>query len=294
MLRGLGADLVGMSTVPEAIAAREAGLDVLGLSVVTRVEALEPGAPGVDPDEVVRVAARAASGLGPVLSAVLADRPAHEPDCTAPLQRGARHGHVQCSASSGGLGRRDPRHQRDRRGRAQGPAPRPVLAVVRGEHLGARRSSYGSFVLGFGVSFWQATARRRSSARSFSFLLVGLVALAGKRGVGADMVLSRAAFGVHGQRAARRGVVRAAGRVGDGARRRWPRWRPRPSSTGSAGAAATPRRSSRSSSSPRSSSPPASWASTSSCGCRPGSPWRWASLTVGYIILTATTCTGRR
>jgi purine-nucleoside phosphorylase len=61
-----------MSTVPEVIAARAAGLEVLGLSVVTSVEALEPGAPGVDADEVVAVAARAASGLGAVLSAVLA------------------------------------------------------------------------------------------------------------------------------------------------------------------------------------------------------------------------------
>jgi len=76
MLRALGGDVVGMSTVPEAIAAREAGLEVLGLSVVTAVEALEPGAPGVDPDEVVRVAGRAASGLGRVLAAVLATLPA--------------------------------------------------------------------------------------------------------------------------------------------------------------------------------------------------------------------------
>ncbi len=76
MLRTLGADVVGMSTVPEVIAAREAGLEVLGLSVVTVVEALEQGAPGVDADEVVRVAARAASGLGRVLAAVLATLPA--------------------------------------------------------------------------------------------------------------------------------------------------------------------------------------------------------------------------
>jgi purine-nucleoside phosphorylase len=76
MLRTLGADVVGMSTVPEVIAAREAGLEVLGLSVVTAVEALEQGAPGVDADEVVRVAARAASGLGRVLAAVLATLPA--------------------------------------------------------------------------------------------------------------------------------------------------------------------------------------------------------------------------
>ena len=33
MLRDFGADLVGMSTVVEAIAAREAGLELLGLSI---------------------------------------------------------------------------------------------------------------------------------------------------------------------------------------------------------------------------------------------------------------------
>jgi purine-nucleoside phosphorylase len=37
MLAGLGADLVGMSSVPEAVAARHLGAEVLGLSVVTNV-----------------------------------------------------------------------------------------------------------------------------------------------------------------------------------------------------------------------------------------------------------------
>jgi purine-nucleoside phosphorylase len=71
MLRTLGADLVGMSTVPEVIAARELGLDVLGLSVVASVEPLEYGAPGVDADEVVRVAGAAATRLGRIIATVL-------------------------------------------------------------------------------------------------------------------------------------------------------------------------------------------------------------------------------
>ena len=39
MLQILGADLVGMSTVLEAIAARAAGLEVFGLSMVTNAAA---------------------------------------------------------------------------------------------------------------------------------------------------------------------------------------------------------------------------------------------------------------
>ena len=52
-LRRVGADLVGMSTVPEAIAAREAGLELLGLSVVTAIEGSNEA---TDPDEVVAAA----------------------------------------------------------------------------------------------------------------------------------------------------------------------------------------------------------------------------------------------
>jgi NCS1 family nucleobase:cation symporter-1 len=59
--------------------------------------------------------------------------------------------------------------------------------------------SYGSFVLGFSVSFWQATAAGLIGI-VVSFLLCGFVAVAGKRGSAPTMVLSRAAFGVQGNK----------------------------------------------------------------------------------------------
>ena len=58
---------------------------------------------------------------------------------------------------------------------------------------------YGSYILGFGVSFWQATLVTLIGI-PVSFLLCGLIAIAGKRGSAPTMVLSRAAFGVHGQK----------------------------------------------------------------------------------------------
>jgi purine-cytosine permease-like protein len=59
--------------------------------------------------------------------------------------------------------------------------------------------SYGSWLLGFGVSFWQATLVGLLGI-VVSFLLCGFVSLAGKRGSAPTMVLSRAAFGVDGNR----------------------------------------------------------------------------------------------
>src|SRR5690349_24038556 len=59
--------------------------------------------------------------------------------------------------------------------------------------------SYGAFALGFGISFWQAVIAGLVGV-VFSFLLCGLIALAGKRGSAPTMVLSRAAFGVRGNK----------------------------------------------------------------------------------------------
>ena len=57
--------------------------------------------------------------------------------------------------------------------------------------------SYGSFFLGFGISFWQATlAAFLGTVLSFS--LVGISSLAGKKSNAPTMVLSRATFGVKG------------------------------------------------------------------------------------------------
>jgi len=60
---------------------------------------------------------------------------------------------------------------------------------------------YGAFVLGFNISFVQATIAGIIGV-VFSFLLCGVVAMAGKRGSAPTMVLSRAAMGVHGNRIA--------------------------------------------------------------------------------------------
>jgi NCS1 family nucleobase:cation symporter-1 len=59
--------------------------------------------------------------------------------------------------------------------------------------------SYGAFVLGFPISFWQACLAGLIGI-VVSFLLVGFVAVAGKRGSAPTLVLSRAPFGVQGNK----------------------------------------------------------------------------------------------
>ncbi len=67
MIRRMGADLVGMSTVPEVIAARHNGLRVVGISIVTNV--VRPGEPlqKTTIEEVIETADRASQKLGPLL-----------------------------------------------------------------------------------------------------------------------------------------------------------------------------------------------------------------------------------
>ncbi|HUF51209.1 MAG TPA: purine-nucleoside phosphorylase [Longimicrobiales bacterium] len=70
MLRFLGADMVGMSTVPEVIVARHMNMSVLAISVVTDLclpDALEP----TSIDTIIRMAAGAEPVLARLLMAVL-------------------------------------------------------------------------------------------------------------------------------------------------------------------------------------------------------------------------------
>ncbi|MBS4728977.1 purine-nucleoside phosphorylase [Mycobacterium sp. SM1] len=70
MLRLLGADLVGMSTVHETIAARAAGAQVLGVSLVTNLAAGITGEP-LSHAEVLSAAAASVTKMGALLAAVI-------------------------------------------------------------------------------------------------------------------------------------------------------------------------------------------------------------------------------
>jgi purine-nucleoside phosphorylase len=70
-LRAIGADVVGMSTIPETIVAVHEGMRVFGLSIVTDMclaDALEPA----DADEIVKVAGEAAPKMSALVHGVLA------------------------------------------------------------------------------------------------------------------------------------------------------------------------------------------------------------------------------
>jgi len=70
MARAMGADLVGMSTALEAIAARESGLEVLGISLVTNLAAGISAEP-IDHVDVLAVGSRTAPELGRLLGGIV-------------------------------------------------------------------------------------------------------------------------------------------------------------------------------------------------------------------------------
>jgi purine-nucleoside phosphorylase len=72
MLKALGADVVGMSTVPEAIVARQAGMEVLAFAVVSNWAAGLARGTTITHDEVIAAGNEAGPRLGALVAAVLA------------------------------------------------------------------------------------------------------------------------------------------------------------------------------------------------------------------------------
>ena len=70
MLRTLGADVVGMSTVPEAIVARHTGMEVLAFALVTNAAAGMSGTP-ISHEEVLKAGREATPLLGALIERVV-------------------------------------------------------------------------------------------------------------------------------------------------------------------------------------------------------------------------------
>ena len=109
MLRTLGADLVGMSTVHETIAARAAGAQVLAVSLVTNLAAGMTGQP-LSHDEVLEAGRQSATRMGSLLGsrdrAALTAEPFADPHHGAG-QEGRREQHQQYPQHLGGDDERD-------------------------------------------------------------------------------------------------------------------------------------------------------------------------------------------
>jgi len=70
MVRAIGGDLVGMSTTLEAIAARAAGMEILGISLVTNAAAGMTGEP-LNHEEVLEAGRSAATRMGELLGRIV-------------------------------------------------------------------------------------------------------------------------------------------------------------------------------------------------------------------------------
>jgi nucleobase:cation symporter-1, NCS1 family len=77
--------------------------------------------------------------------------------------------------------------------------PRELFWPWFGANVSVLGLSYGAYILGFGISFWQGLVIAVIGI-IVSFVLCGIIATAGKRGSAPTMVLSRAAYGVRGNR----------------------------------------------------------------------------------------------
>ena len=152
MLRMLGADLVGMSTVHETIAARAAGAEVLGVSLVTNLAAGITGEP-LSHADVLAAGAASAARIGSLLAEIISpsahvkpeDWIAHDPDpqtaaelaaCGAD-ELAARFARPLTFGTAGLRGRGARRAGRDE--------SRGGVACHLGSGTGARRSRPGRF-----------------------------------------------------------------------------------------------------------------------------------------------------
>jgi purine-nucleoside phosphorylase len=70
MYERIGVDAVGMSTVPEVIAARARGMRVLGFSLITNLAAGYTSHP-LSHTEVIEAGARATAALGPLIRGII-------------------------------------------------------------------------------------------------------------------------------------------------------------------------------------------------------------------------------
>ncbi len=77
--------------------------------------------------------------------------------------------------------------------------PRQLFWPWFGANVSILGLSYGAFILYFSISFWQGLFVAIVGI-VISFVLCGVIAIAGKRGSAPTMILSRAAYGVRGNR----------------------------------------------------------------------------------------------